>query len=144
MLPDNFPPWEAVYQQTRKWIAAGVFEAMVHDLRALLRLGEDRDKEPRAAILDSRTLRSSPESSGHITYARSWEGWLYFSLSGSTPSPVGLWTLVDGQPPPRTELVLDALKTWRGTQPSPCSGARAPFDNPRWRHSSLGHLSLIE
>jgi transposase len=39
MLPHDFPPWEAVfYQQTRRWIAAGVFEAMVHDLRALLRL----------------------------------------------------------------------------------------------------------
>jgi transposase len=33
MLPHDFPPWEAVYQQTRRWIAAGVFEAMVHDLR---------------------------------------------------------------------------------------------------------------
>ena len=64
MLPHDFPPWEAVYQQTRRWIAAGVFEAIVHDLRALLRLGEGRDKEPTAAILDSRTLRSSPES-GH-------------------------------------------------------------------------------
>jgi transposase len=64
MLPHDFPPWQAVYQQTRRWIAAGVFEAMVHDLRALLRLGEGRDKEPTAAILDSRTLRSSPES-GH-------------------------------------------------------------------------------
>ena len=37
---------------------------MVHDLRALLRLGEGRDKDPTAAILESRTLRSSPES-GH-------------------------------------------------------------------------------
>src|SRR5918997_1146547 len=64
MLPHDFPPWQAVYQQTRRWIAAGVFEAMVHDLRALLRLGEGGDKEPTAAILDSRTLRSSPES-GH-------------------------------------------------------------------------------
>lgn len=37
MLPTNFPPWEAVYQQTQHWLAAGCFEAMVHDLRALLR-----------------------------------------------------------------------------------------------------------
>jgi len=28
-------PWEAVYQQSQRWIAAGVFEAIVHDLRAL-------------------------------------------------------------------------------------------------------------
>jgi transposase len=64
MLPHDFPPWEAVYQQTGRWISAGVFEAMVHDLRALLRLGAGRPPEPTAAILDSRTLRSSPES-GH-------------------------------------------------------------------------------
>jgi transposase len=37
---------------------------MVHDLRALLRLASGRTPEPSAAILDSRTLRSSPES-GH-------------------------------------------------------------------------------
>jgi transposase len=65
MLPHDFPPWEAVYQQTQRWIAAGVFEAMVHDLlRELLRLAQGRAPEPTAAILDSRTLRSTPES-GH-------------------------------------------------------------------------------
>jgi transposase len=29
MLPHDFPPWEAVYQQTQRWINAGIFEAMV-------------------------------------------------------------------------------------------------------------------
>jgi transposase len=53
---------EAVYQQTRRWLSAGVFEEMVHDLRALFRLSEGRASEPSAAILDSRTLRSTPES----------------------------------------------------------------------------------
>ena len=64
MLPNDFPPWEAVYQQTQRWIAAGCFEAMVHDLRALLRLASGRSKNPNAAIMDSRTLQSTPES-GH-------------------------------------------------------------------------------
>ena|SRR5215211_2064727 len=64
MLPNDFPPWEAVYQQTQRWIAAGVFEAMVHDLRALLRLASGRKESPSAAVLDSRTLHSTPES-GH-------------------------------------------------------------------------------
>jgi transposase len=64
MLPHDLPPWQAVYQQTQRWLSAGVFEAMVHDLRALLRLAEGRAPGPTAAILDSRTLRSSPES-GH-------------------------------------------------------------------------------
>jgi transposase len=42
MLPNDLPPWEIVYQQTRRRFDASVFEAMVHDLRALLRLAEDR------------------------------------------------------------------------------------------------------
>jgi transposase len=64
MLPTNFPAWEAVYQQTQRWIKAGVFEAMVHDLRELLRVAAGREPDPSAAVLDSRTLQSTPES-GH-------------------------------------------------------------------------------
>src|SRR5699024_5713530 len=68
LLPTNFPPWEAVYQQTRRWIAAGCFDAMAHDLRALLRWGEGRADAPTAAVLDSRTLQSSPESGARAGY----------------------------------------------------------------------------
>jgi transposase len=68
MLPHDLPLWEAVYQQTRRWLSAGVFEAMVHDLRALLRLASDRTPDPTAAIFDSRTLRSSPESRHRAGY----------------------------------------------------------------------------
>ena len=68
MMPHDLPPWHAVYQQTRRWIAAAVFEAMTHDLRRLLRELADRMPEPRAAVLDSRTLQSSPESGGRAGY----------------------------------------------------------------------------
>src|SRR5688572_27342625 len=64
MMPNDLPPWPAVYQQAQRWIAAGVFEAITQDLRRILRLLEGRPEEPSAAILDSRTLRSTPES-GH-------------------------------------------------------------------------------
>ena len=64
MMPNDLPPWHAVYDQTQRWLKAGVFESMVHDLRQLLRLAEGRNPEPSAAILDSRTLQSTPES-GH-------------------------------------------------------------------------------
>ena len=67
-MPNDLPPWEAVYQQTRRWLSAGVFEAMVHDLRILLRLSEGRASNPTAAILDSRTLRSTPESGRRAGY----------------------------------------------------------------------------
>jgi transposase len=63
-LPGDFPPWEAVYQQTRRWLKAEVFETMAHDLRELVRLTQERDKEPSAAVMDGRTVQSTPES-GH-------------------------------------------------------------------------------
>lgn len=68
MLPNDLPPWEAVYQQTQRWLNASVFEAIVHDLRQLLRLVEGRAPEPSATILDSRTLQSTPESGARAGY----------------------------------------------------------------------------
>jgi transposase len=62
MLPNDLPPWAAVQQQTQRWLQAGCFEAMAEDLRLLLRLGAQREGIPSAAILDSRTLQSTPES----------------------------------------------------------------------------------
>jgi transposase len=61
-LPHDLPPWSAVSQQTRRWHDAGVFEAIIADLRVLIRLGEGRAAPPTAAILDSRTRPSTPES----------------------------------------------------------------------------------
>jgi transposase len=72
-IPADFPPWPAVYQQARRWLDAGCFEAIVHDLRAVLRFADGRDPEPTAVILDSRTLQSTPESgprSGYDGYKR--------------------------------------------------------------------------
>ena len=63
-LPGDFPPWEAVYQQTRRWLDAGVFETMVHDLREMLRWADGRQPQPTAVICDSATRQSTPES-GH-------------------------------------------------------------------------------
>jgi len=64
LLPNDFPRWEAVYQQTQRWLKAGSFEAIVHDLRALLRVAQGRAAQPSAVIFDGRTLQSTPES-GH-------------------------------------------------------------------------------
>ena len=64
MMPHDLPPWDIVYQQTRRWLAAGVFEAMTQDLRRILRVLSGRGEEPTAAVFDSRTLQSTPESGG--------------------------------------------------------------------------------
>jgi hypothetical protein len=51
-----------VYQQSQRWLKAGVFEAVVHDLREVLRLAHGCTTQPSAAIFDSRTVQSTPES----------------------------------------------------------------------------------
>jgi transposase len=68
MMPNDLPPWHAVQQQTQRWLRAGCFETMTEDLRALLRLAARRESAPSAAILDSRTLQSTPESGGRGGY----------------------------------------------------------------------------
>jgi transposase len=67
-IPGDFPPWFTVYQQARRWMNAGCFEALLHDMRAILRKTVGKQAFPTAAILDSRTLRSTPESGARAGY----------------------------------------------------------------------------
>ena len=67
-LPNDLPPWPVVYQQTQRWLKAEVFQAMVHDLREILRMAQGRNAEPTAVILDSRTMQSTPESGARAGY----------------------------------------------------------------------------
>jgi transposase len=72
-LPHDLPPWEAVYQQTPRWLAAGCVEAVVHDLRELRRQAQGRKARPRAVIFEGRTLQSSCASgvrAGYDGYTR--------------------------------------------------------------------------
>lgn len=68
MLPHDLPPWAAVYQQTQRWMRAGVFETIVHDLRILIRVAAGRNAQPSAAIFDARTIQSTPESGARAGY----------------------------------------------------------------------------
>ena len=68
MMPNDLPPWFTVYQQAQRWIKAGVFEAVVSDLREILRIAAGKKAQPSAAIFDSRTLQSSPESGSRAEY----------------------------------------------------------------------------
>jgi transposase len=67
-MPHDLPPWNVVYQQSQRWIKAGVFESLAHDLRAVLRIADGRKESSTAAIIDSRTLQSTPESGGRAGY----------------------------------------------------------------------------
>ena len=45
-MPNDLPPWHAVYDQAQRWLRAGCFEMLAHDLRAVLRLAAGRKEEP--------------------------------------------------------------------------------------------------
>jgi transposase len=68
LMPHDLPPWQVIYQQSQRWIKASVFEDMVHDLRAVLRLAKGKKEQPTAAIFDGRTMQSTPESGERAGY----------------------------------------------------------------------------
>ena len=68
MLPNDLPPWTAVEQQAKRWMRAGCFEAMAHDLRMVIRVLQERPEQPTAVVMDGRTLQSSPESGARAGY----------------------------------------------------------------------------
>ena len=68
MIPNDLPPWHTVHQQAQRWIKAGCFETMAHDLRKMLRLLAQKQTQPTAVILDGRTLQSTPESGSRAGY----------------------------------------------------------------------------
>src|SRR5215813_2879699 len=68
LMPHDLPPWPLVYQHMRRWMDAGCFEAIVQDLRILLRRAAERPAPPSAVILDARTIQSTPESGARAGY----------------------------------------------------------------------------
>ena len=57
LIPNDLLPWAAVYQQFRRWLDAGVFEALVADVQSIVRVGRaqgaadgDLDRQPHAAV----------------------------------------------------------------------------------------------
>ncbi len=67
-MPHDLSPWHAVYQQSQRWLTAGVFEAIAHDLRTVLRLATGRTVEPSTAIVASRIVQSTSASGTWADY----------------------------------------------------------------------------
>jgi transposase len=65
-MPNDLPPWAAVYQQMRRWLEAGCFEALVADVQSFLRELGGRQGQPSTILIDSRTLQSTPESGAAV------------------------------------------------------------------------------
>jgi putative transposase len=58
-LPKDFPPWPTVYTYFRRWLAAGLLEAIHTHLREHLRQLAGRRRRPSAGVLDSQTVKGS-------------------------------------------------------------------------------------
>lgn len=61
MMPKEFPPWNQVYKTFRRWTAQGLFEQMYDRLRELWRRHEGRQVAPTGAVLDSQSVKTSPQ-----------------------------------------------------------------------------------
>jgi transposase len=68
MMPNDLPPWAAVYQQAQRWIAAGVFEAMTQDLRRILRLLDGRARSRRRRSSTAARSSRRPRAAGRAGY----------------------------------------------------------------------------
>jgi len=61
MLPKDFPPWQAVYAQFRRWSDIELFERMHDRIRAMWREREHRAVEPTGVIIDAQSVRTSAQ-----------------------------------------------------------------------------------
>lgn len=68
LLPTIFPSWPAVYQQTRRWLKAGSFEAILSARRSVLWAVQGRAGQPSTVVLGGRTSQSTVESGTRAGY----------------------------------------------------------------------------
>lgn len=61
LLPETFPPWQAVYKAFARWVEAGVFEQMQDRLREQWRARMGRSSTSTAAVIDAQSDRASPQ-----------------------------------------------------------------------------------
>ena len=59
LLSHDFPRWSTVYHYFRKWRIDGTWERINRAIRERLRIRLKRDPQPRAAIVDSQSVKTT-------------------------------------------------------------------------------------
>ena len=58
-LPVDFAPWQTVYWQFQQWEQRQVTERILDELREQVRIGEGREPEPSAGVIDSQSVKGA-------------------------------------------------------------------------------------
>ena len=61
MLPHDFPRWDAVYKQFRRWVDAGLWQQAHGRLRAMRRQQVGKSAQATAAIVDSQSIKTTAQ-----------------------------------------------------------------------------------
>ena len=59
MMPSDLPPWRSVYWYFMHWRDQGVFEGINDILRMEVRIKEERNPQPRGAVIDSQSVKTT-------------------------------------------------------------------------------------
>ncbi len=100
MLPNDFPPWPAVYQKFRRGSEGGCFEALVSDMGSIIREAAGRKGQLRAVALDGRTLQSSCESGPRASY----DGYKNVHMAVDTLGQLAALTITDASEQERAQV----------------------------------------
>ena len=58
MLPNDFPPWQTVYDHYRNWCYRGLWEQILDNLTKLNRKESGRSDTPSYGIIDSQSVKT--------------------------------------------------------------------------------------
>lgn len=69
-LPDHYPPWEAVWQQWRRWRATGIWARAMSRIARLTRWKRRAHVEPTMVMIDAQTERVDPAKPHDVRVGR--------------------------------------------------------------------------